>query len=236
MIGQEFADIFTALCGLWLMCTTDVEKVTRVFPRQLSWRCNGVCLAVNYRGSAGYGEDSINSLPGNIGRNDVDDVHVSSCASIRKRARLFCHLQRFFSRDAAGHHGYVHMWEKLREADGKHLPSCPFGWENYTPWGNLSVAETTRCFFYHLCHLHRNWFMYCFYRTQCCMPWSWTRTCGWTRVGSWWTEGRMVAFWRCIWLDSFRLGFASCSCFAPVPPPPAALCHDQRFFGKERSA
>jgi len=31
-------------------------------------------LVVNYRGSIGYGQDSISSLLGNIGINDVDDV------------------------------------------------------------------------------------------------------------------------------------------------------------------
>jgi acylaminoacyl-peptidase len=31
-------------------------------------------LHTNYRGSTGFGQDSIESLLGNIGRNDVDDV------------------------------------------------------------------------------------------------------------------------------------------------------------------
>ena len=31
-------------------------------------------LQVNYRGSTGYGKDSIDSLLGQIGRNDVDDM------------------------------------------------------------------------------------------------------------------------------------------------------------------
>ena len=33
-------------------------------------------LSVNYRGSSGFGQDSIDSLPGNIGTQDVKDVQV----------------------------------------------------------------------------------------------------------------------------------------------------------------
>jgi len=36
--------------------------------------CGYAVLMVNYRGSLGFGQDSINSLLGNIGRQDVDDV------------------------------------------------------------------------------------------------------------------------------------------------------------------
>ena len=32
-------------------------------------------LSVNYRGSTGFGEESLNSLPGKVGRQDVDEVH-----------------------------------------------------------------------------------------------------------------------------------------------------------------
>ena len=34
-------------------------------------------LIVNYRGSTGLGQDSIDSLPGKDGTQDVGDVHVS---------------------------------------------------------------------------------------------------------------------------------------------------------------
>jgi len=38
--------------------------------------CGYAVLMVNYRGSLGFGQDSINSLLGNIGRQDVDDVQA----------------------------------------------------------------------------------------------------------------------------------------------------------------
>ena len=34
-------------------------------------------LLVNYRGSAGFGQDSIDCLPGKVGKNDVNDVQVN---------------------------------------------------------------------------------------------------------------------------------------------------------------
>ena len=35
---------------------------------------NACLVLVNYRGSIGFGEESINSLPGNIGDNDMNDI------------------------------------------------------------------------------------------------------------------------------------------------------------------
>lgn len=35
-------------------------------------------VTVNYRGSLGFGQDNINSLPGNIGTQDVKDVQVNT--------------------------------------------------------------------------------------------------------------------------------------------------------------
>lgn len=39
-----------------------------------------LCL-VNYRGSTGFGQDSILSLPGNVGHQDVQDVQVADWGS-----------------------------------------------------------------------------------------------------------------------------------------------------------
>lgn len=35
---------------------------------------------MNYRGSTGFGQDSILSLPGNVGHQDVQDVQVAGLA------------------------------------------------------------------------------------------------------------------------------------------------------------
>lgn len=40
----------------------------------MSLKLNAAVLLVNYRGSTGYGQRSIDSLPGNIGKNDVEDM------------------------------------------------------------------------------------------------------------------------------------------------------------------
>lgn len=47
------------------------------------WGCHVTALSgapwppVNYRGSTGFGQDSILSLPGNVGHQDVKDVQVA---------------------------------------------------------------------------------------------------------------------------------------------------------------
>ena len=33
-------------------------------------------ISVNFRGSAGFGQESLHSLPGNVGTQDVNDVQV----------------------------------------------------------------------------------------------------------------------------------------------------------------
>lgn len=38
--------------------------------------CDFLLFLVNYRGSLGYGQDSVLSLPGNVGSQDVKDVQV----------------------------------------------------------------------------------------------------------------------------------------------------------------
>ena len=38
---------------------------------------------VNYRGSLGFGKDSIDSLPGRVGTQDIGDVHVSDVFSCK---------------------------------------------------------------------------------------------------------------------------------------------------------
>ena len=45
-------------------------------------------LQVNFRGSTGYGKDSIDSLLGQIGRNDVDDVATCTQDVIEKEPMI----------------------------------------------------------------------------------------------------------------------------------------------------
>ena len=44
-----------------------------------------MCFAVNYRGSLGFGQSAVLSLPGNIGTQDVRDVQVEFLYIFRKR-------------------------------------------------------------------------------------------------------------------------------------------------------
>lgn len=48
-----------------------------------------VCVAVNYRGSLGFGQDNIDSLPGNIGTQDVKDVQVKHFNSLMGEVHAF---------------------------------------------------------------------------------------------------------------------------------------------------
>ena len=41
-------------------------------------------VGLTFRGSTGFGQDSIESLPGNIGRNDVDDIVLALRAVVDK--------------------------------------------------------------------------------------------------------------------------------------------------------
>jgi acylaminoacyl-peptidase len=50
------------------------------------------CLQPNYRGSTGYGEDSIQSLPGRAGTNDVADCMTALQAAIDQGQGLFTQL------------------------------------------------------------------------------------------------------------------------------------------------
>ena len=46
--------------------------------------------AVNYRGSLGFGKDSVDCLLGNIGTQDVNDVQVGeACTQIMQLIHLF---------------------------------------------------------------------------------------------------------------------------------------------------
>lgn len=42
---------------------------------------NILCVTVNYRGSTGFGQDTIESLLGNVGSQDVKDVQVCICTN-----------------------------------------------------------------------------------------------------------------------------------------------------------
>jgi len=50
-----------------------------------------VCIhtVVNYRGSGGFGQDSIFSLPGKVGTQEVRDVQVSSFAVMGSGIKAF---------------------------------------------------------------------------------------------------------------------------------------------------
>ena len=44
-------------------------------------------FSVNYRGSSGFGQDCIDSLPGNVGTQDVQDIQVKVVRMIQNGLR-----------------------------------------------------------------------------------------------------------------------------------------------------
>jgi len=80
----------------------------------------GYCiLAINFRGSTGYGEDSMNSLLGTIGVNDVEDCGELTLNALKKYVD-FIDVGRvgveggshggFLTGWLTGHPKYKHIW------------------------------------------------------------------------------------------------------------------------------
>lgn len=55
---------------------------------------NQSLFLVNYRGSLGYGQDSIYSLPGNVGTQDVRDVQVKTAIIIIDNVMVIANLKQ----------------------------------------------------------------------------------------------------------------------------------------------
>lgn len=68
----------------------------------LSLTLNVAVLMVNYRGSTGYGQKELDSLPGRIGKQDVSDMHSATLAALELND-VQLNSQRLFV--AGGSHG-----------------------------------------------------------------------------------------------------------------------------------
>lgn len=83
-----------------LRCLTGYDQTLRpsafmceaVWPCYLTCSCFCLFFSVNYRGSLGYGQDSVLSLPGNVGTQDVRDVQVSPDWSMLKWQSATSHV------------------------------------------------------------------------------------------------------------------------------------------------
>jgi acylaminoacyl-peptidase len=70
--------------------------VPEFFVSQMTYLLSGYsCLLVNYRGSTGFGEDALRSLPGNIGTQEVGEVHFAAQKVVKEHhfdpKRIFLH-------------------------------------------------------------------------------------------------------------------------------------------------
>ena len=81
LVGLGFA-VLLGMSFLFLnMYTYMYMYMYSSFILSLSLSFSFSITVVNYRGSSGFGQDSIMSLPGNVGKQDVQDVHVGGAIS-----------------------------------------------------------------------------------------------------------------------------------------------------------
>lgn len=71
-----------ALLCFWVSVGADGAQHLHSSPGVLQQEALTPSLPVNYRGSLGFGQDSVNSLPGNVGAQDVRDVQVGCACPI----------------------------------------------------------------------------------------------------------------------------------------------------------